>query len=161
MRLLIAGANQVFHSFGGIRPLALFKFRDPIGDGVDDVVGSLANGLRFVTLAVNALSAFDYFYFFLGHKHIRRAVCNLDKRKIWLKVPAWLGCSPGKQLLDAAFREIVAERSEEDVKPVLTLGDIVLGFGFHVNLPKTPLGNIGEQAQRYHAAESHPGQRSL
>jgi ATP phosphoribosyltransferase regulatory subunit HisZ len=36
-------------------------------------VGSLANDLRLVALAVNALSAFDNFYFFLGHKQIRRA----------------------------------------------------------------------------------------
>ena len=57
MRLLIAGANQVFHSFGGFRPLALFKFRHPVGHGIDDAAGGLADSLRLVTFAVNALSA--------------------------------------------------------------------------------------------------------
>jgi hypothetical protein len=72
-----------------------------------------------------------------------------------------LGCSPGKQTLDAASHQIVAERSEEDVKSALILRGIVLGFGFHVNLPKTALCNKGEDAQRYYTAKSHPGQRSL
>ena len=73
VRLLIAGAHQVFHSNGGFFPLALFKFCDPGGHRIHDVAGSLADSLRLVTLAVNALGTFDYFYFFLGHKHIRRA----------------------------------------------------------------------------------------
>jgi hypothetical protein len=90
VRLLIAGANQIFHSYGGFHPLALFKFRDPIADGIDDVTGSLANGLRLVALAINALGAFDYFYFFLGHKHKGEQFCNQNKRNIWLKVPAWI-----------------------------------------------------------------------
>jgi hypothetical protein len=72
VRLLIASANQAFDSYGGFRPLALFEFCDPIGNGVDDVVRSLANGLG-LAFAVNALSAFDDFYFFLGHKQLWRA----------------------------------------------------------------------------------------
>ena len=91
MRLLIAGANQAFDSFGGFRPLALFEFRDPIGDGVDDATGSLASSLRLTTLAVNALCTFDDLYFFLGHKHKGELIYNHLKRNIWLKVPAWLG----------------------------------------------------------------------
>ena len=90
MRLLIAGANQAFDSFGGFHSLALFEFRDPIGHGIDDIMGSLANHLR-LPLAVNALSAFDDLYFFLGHKHKGELIYNHLKRNIWLKVPAWLG----------------------------------------------------------------------
>src|SRR2546421_10661943 len=66
--LLAARANQVFDCCGSFCTLALFKFGDPIGNRVDHVVGSLAGNLRFVPLAVNALSTFDDFYFFLGHK---------------------------------------------------------------------------------------------
>jgi hypothetical protein len=55
-----------------------------------------------------------------------------------------LGYSPGKQVLDADSQEIVAERGDEVVKPVLILRKLSFGLGFHVDLPKTPLGNIGE-----------------
>ena len=91
MRLLIAGAHQVFHSFGGFRPLALLRFRDPVGYGIDDATGSFPGGLRLTALAVNALCTFDDLYFFLGHKHKGEQIYIQVKRNIWLKVPAWLG----------------------------------------------------------------------
>ena len=47
--------------------LSLFEFGDPIGDRIDNVVGSLADNFWF-PLPVNALSTFYDFYFFLGHK---------------------------------------------------------------------------------------------
>ena len=83
------------------------------------------------------------------------------KRNNWLKVPAWLGCSPGKQILDAASQQIVAERSEEVVKPVLIIRTIAFGLSFHIDSPKPSLSNISEDAQCYQAAERHPGQRTL
>jgi len=65
--LLAARANQVFDGCGSFCTLSLFKFGDPFGDRVDNVVGSLADNFRFATLAVNALSTFDDFYFSFGH----------------------------------------------------------------------------------------------
>ncbi|PYS72701.1 MAG: hypothetical protein DMF73_07560 [Acidobacteria bacterium] len=70
--LLAARANQVFDRCGSFCALSLFKFGDPIGNRVDNVVGSLAGNFRFAPLAVYALSTFDDFYFFVGHKLIQK-----------------------------------------------------------------------------------------
>jgi hypothetical protein len=69
VRLLVARADQVLNGLGGLFTLPLFKFCNPDGNSVDDIAGSLADSFRLIPFPVNAFSAFDNFYFFIGHKH--------------------------------------------------------------------------------------------
>lgn len=63
--LLLARANEVFDGFGGFYTLPLLEFGDPVGHRSHHCAGRLPIGFRLVRPAINALSAFHDFDFFL------------------------------------------------------------------------------------------------
>jgi len=63
--LLTARAHEIFNSLRRLGALSLLKFTDPVSDGIHHVVRRFADNLGLAFLPVNALSAFDDFYFLL------------------------------------------------------------------------------------------------
>jgi hypothetical protein len=62
---LTARAHEIFNGRRRLGALSLLEFIDPGSDGIHHVVRSFANNLGLAFLPVNALSAFDDFYFLL------------------------------------------------------------------------------------------------
>lgn len=63
--LLTARAHEIFNGLRRLGALPLLEFADPVCNGIHHVVRRFARNLGLAFLPLNALSAFDDFYFLL------------------------------------------------------------------------------------------------